>query len=62
VIEHNLEVIKTADWVIDLGPGAGEHGGRLVVEGPPEVVCDHPGSLTGRYLAPLMRKARSPGP
>jgi excinuclease ABC subunit A len=62
VIEHNLEVIKTADWVIDLGPGAGEQGGRLVVEGPPEAVCDHPESLTGRYLAPLLRKPRSPGP
>ncbi len=54
VIEHNLEVIKTADWVIDLGPGAGEQGGRLVAEGPPEAVCGHPGSITGRYLAPLL--------
>jgi len=58
VIEHNLEVVKTADWVIDLGPGAGELGGRLVAEGPPRAVCACPGSVTGRYLAPVLERAR----
>jgi excinuclease ABC subunit A len=50
VIEHNLDLIAEADWVIDLGPGAGEEGGRIVAEGPPETVAQLPGSLTGRYL------------
>ncbi|HEX4927299.1 MAG TPA: excinuclease ABC subunit UvrA [Burkholderiales bacterium] len=51
VIEHNLEVIKTADWVIDLGPEGGEGGGRIVVQGTPEQVASAPGSHTGRHLA-----------
>jgi excinuclease ABC subunit A len=54
VIEHNLDVIKTADHVIDLGPEAGEAGGRLVAEGPPETVARCPHSHTGRFLAPLV--------
>lgn len=54
VIEHNLDVIKTADWVIDMGPEGGAGGGTLVVAGPPEVVAAHPGSHTGRFLAPLL--------
>jgi excinuclease ABC subunit A len=54
VIEHNLHVIKTADWVIDLGPEGGEHGGRIVVEGPPERVAEDPASYTGRYLAEVL--------
>ena len=54
VIEHNLEVIKTADWVLDLGPEGGEGGGLLVAEGPPEVIAATPGSHTGRFLAPLL--------
>ena len=54
VIEHNLEVIKTADWVLDLGPEGGEGGGRLVVEGTPEDVAACPTSHTGRYLLPLL--------
>ena len=54
VIEHNLQVVKTADWVVDLGPEGGEKGGRIVVEGPPEVVARVPDSHTGRYLAPLL--------
>ncbi len=53
VIEHDLEVICAADYVIDMGPGAGEHGGRIVVAGPPEVVMSRPDSLTGRYLSGL---------
>ena len=50
VIEHNMEVVKTADWVIDLGPEGGNLGGQVVVAGPPEQVADHPESHTGRYL------------
>ena len=50
VIEHNLEVIKTADWIIDLGPGGGANGGRVVATGTPEQVADNPESLTGKYL------------
>jgi len=53
VIEHNLDVIKRADWVIDLGPGAGEQGGRLVAAGTPEDLRDNPESVTGRYLRDL---------
>ena len=54
VIEHNLDVIKTADWVIDLGPEGGDGGGRLVAEGTPEQVAKVKGSYTGRFLAPLV--------
>ena len=61
VIEHNLEVIKTADWIIDLGPDGGEAGGRVVGEGPPESIAEVAGSHTGRYLAPLLGVARSAG-
>jgi excinuclease ABC subunit A len=57
VIEHNLHVIKTADHVIDLGPGGGERGGRVVAEGTPEQICEVPESLTGAYLAPLLARA-----
>jgi len=56
VIEHNLDVVKTADWVIDLGPEGGPGGGRLVAQGPPEAVASHKGSHTGRHLGPLLRK------
>jgi excinuclease ABC subunit A len=52
VIEHNLEVIKTADWIIDLGPEGGDKGGRIVAAGTPEQVAQTPGSYTGHYLAP----------
>jgi excinuclease ABC subunit A len=51
VIEHNLEVIKCADWVLDLGPEGGDGGGRIVAEGTPEKIAQIPGSHTGRYLA-----------
>jgi len=54
VIEHNLDVVKSADWVIDLGPEGGDGGGRVVAEGPPEHVAKTPGSYTGRFLAPLL--------
>jgi excinuclease ABC subunit A len=54
VIEHNLDVIKTADWIIDMGPEGGSGGGRVVVEGPPEVVAKTPESFTGQFLAPLL--------
>ena len=58
VIEHNLDVVKSADWVIDLGPDAGERGGRVVVEGPPELVARSRRSHTARYLRPLLRASR----
>jgi len=51
LIEHNPRMILHADWIIDLGPGAGNEGGRLVVSGPPGSVLRHPHSLTGRYLS-----------
>ncbi|RVT92760.1 excinuclease ABC subunit UvrA [Sphingomonas crocodyli] len=54
VIEHNLEVIKTADWILDLGPDGGVRGGEIVAEGTPETVAKEPRSYTGRYLAPLL--------
>src|SRR3954464_8677703 len=57
VIEHNLDVIKTADWVIDLGPGGGVNGGRIIVEGTPETVAATKESFTGQYLKPLLERA-----
>jgi excinuclease ABC subunit A len=54
VIEHNLEVIKTADWVIDLGPEGGERGGHIVGSGPPEVIANLPRSYTGKFLAGIL--------
>jgi excinuclease ABC subunit A len=54
LIEHNLDVIKTADWVVDLGPGAGPDGGRVVAMGRPEDVARVPESLTGQWLAPIL--------
>jgi excinuclease ABC subunit A len=56
VIEHNLDVIKTADWVLDLGPEGGVKGGEVVAEGTPEQVAKAKGSFTGRYLAPLLER------
>ena len=55
VIEHNLEMIKCADWIIDLGPEGGEHGGEIVGAGPPEKIVDLPNSFTGRYLRPMLK-------
>ena len=54
VIEHNLDVIKTADWVIDLGPEGGTGGGQVVATGTPEDVAKVEGSWTGRFLRPLL--------
>jgi len=54
VIEHNLEVIKTADWVIDLGPEGGNRGGTVVGAGTPEAISQLPGSYTGKYLARVL--------
>ncbi len=59
VIEHNLDVIKTADWVIDLGPAGGEGGGRVVATGTPEQVATVPESLTGKYLQRYLDKSRT---
>jgi len=58
VIEHNLEVIKTADWIIDLGPDGGNKGGRIVASGTPEKVAKTKGSYTGEYLAPYLAKRK----
>ena len=57
VIEHNLEVIKTADWIIDLGPEGGAGGGRIVAEGTPEEVAEVADSYTGQYLARLLPRS-----
>ena len=58
VIEHNLEVIKTADWIIDLGPEGGDKGGEIVATGTPEQVVKEPRSYTGHYLKPLLEQKR----
>ena len=60
VIEHNLDVIKTADWIIDLGPEGGSGGGTVVAEGPPEHVATTPSSYTGQFLARLLSGADRP--
>ena len=54
VIEHNLDVIKTADWIIDLGPEGGDKGGEVIAIGNPETVAANPDSWTGRYLKPYL--------
>ncbi len=64
VVEHDDDTIRTADWVIDLGPGAGEHGGYIIAEGTPEQIIAHPKSLTGAYLSgrkhiPVPKKRRT---
>jgi excinuclease ABC subunit A len=60
VIEHNLEVIKTADWILDLGPEGGDGGGRIVAEGTPEDIVANPESYTGRFLGPLLPVVETP--
>ncbi|BAD39152.1 excinuclease ABC subunit UvrA [Symbiobacterium thermophilum] len=62
VIEHNLDVIKQADWIIDLGPEGGDRGGRVVAEGTPEEVCENPGSYTGIFLKRHMERQRAVAP
>jgi excinuclease ABC subunit A len=59
VVEHNLDVIKSADWVIDLGPEGGDAGGAVVAEGPPEVLAGSDSSHTGRYLGSKLGVERS---
>ena len=61
VIEHNLDVIKTADWIVDLGPEGGLRGGEVVAAGTPEDVAAVKESYTGQYLQPLLGKARTNG-
>jgi excinuclease ABC subunit A len=56
VIEHNLEVIKTADWIIDLGPEGGDGGGEIVAEGTPEDVVKEKRSYTGQFLKPVLAR------
>jgi excinuclease ABC subunit A len=56
VIEHNLDVIKTADWVIDLGPEGGKGGGRIIAEGTPEQIARNKASHTGKYLKPVLKQ------
>ena len=62
VIEHNLDVIKTADWLIDLGPEGGEGGGEIVEVGTPEEIAAAEDSYTGRFLADLVEPAKSRRP
>ena len=59
VIEHNIDVIKTADWIVDLGPGGGDDGGRIVIQGTPEEVADHSDSFTGHYLAGYLGREKA---
>ena len=58
IIEHNLDVIKTADWLLDLGPEGGAGGGMIIAKGTPEDVAASKASFTGRYLAPMLKVRR----
>ena len=60
IIEHNLDVIKTADWLIDLGPEGGEGGGEILAIGTPEMIAENPRSYTGRYLKKSLELKRAP--
>jgi len=60
VIEHNLDVVKTADWVIDLGPEGGARGGEVVAAGTPEEVAQRADSYTGKFLARVLAGSRGP--
>jgi excinuclease ABC subunit A len=60
VIEHNLDVVKTADWIIDLGPEGGHRGGEIIATGTPEEIAAHPSSHTGRFLARLLAETAPP--
>jgi excinuclease ABC subunit A len=59
IIEHNLDVIKTADWVVDLGPEGGSGGGQIIAQGTPEQVAKVKSSFTGQFLAPMLRRKSS---
>ena len=61
VIEHNLDVIKQADWIIDLGPLGGDKGGQIIATGTPEEVAENPNSFTGQYLKRILAEAREKG-
>ena len=61
VIEHNLDVIKTADWIIDLGPEGGARGGQIIAAGTPEQVAKMPQSHTGHFLKPLLERDTAEG-
>jgi excinuclease ABC subunit A len=56
VVEHHVDVIKSADWVIDLGPEGGDEGGEIIAEGTPETVAQTSGSYTGKFLAEVLPK------
>jgi excinuclease ABC subunit A len=56
IIEHNLDVIKTADWIVDLGPEGGSGGGQIIAKGTPEDIATYEHSFTGRFLAPVLHK------
>ena len=56
LIEHNLDIIKRADWIVDLGPEGGDGGGRVIATGTPEEVAKVPGSYTGQFVAPLLKR------
>jgi excinuclease ABC subunit A len=60
-IEHHLEFLAASDWIVDLGPGGGESGGRVVAEGPPEEIAKHPASVTGKFLAEMIAPPPPPG-
>jgi excinuclease ABC subunit A len=55
VVEHDEQTLRVADWIVDLGPGAGIHGGHVVAQGTPQQICNHPESLTGKYLSGRLR-------
>jgi excinuclease ABC subunit A len=59
VIEHNMDVVKQADWVVDLGPEGGQQGGHLVFQGTPEALAGRNESFTGRYLRAALQRARA---
>jgi excinuclease ABC subunit A len=61
VVEHHLDVIKCADWIVDLGPEGGDAGGEIVAEGPPEVIAQAAASYTGKFLAEVLRQREPAG-
>ena len=56
IIEHNMDVIKNSDWIIDLGPEGGDEGGKIVASGTPQQIAKAPGSYTGKYLKKIIKK------